>query len=153
VKEFNRAGYGGIWGKLEDVIFEQADTEKLCIFSGPLLQEDDRVFVGRDDQGEARIQIPSVYWKVVVARKEDEIQSFGFVLEQDLSQVPLEFAVEAPWLDSMIAISELEGLIGNIRFPEAVVEGDQYEKPAGEEVLNSSVLPDIGHESRILAAR
>ena len=151
VKEFNRGNLGGLWGKLEDVILGQADTEKLCIFSGPLLQEGDRVFVGRDDQGEVRIQIPSIYWKVVVARKDDEIQSFGFVLEQDLSQVPLEFAVEAPWLDSMIAISELEGLIGNIRFPEAVVEGDQFEKPAGEEVLESPVLPDIGRESRILS--
>ncbi len=153
IKEFNRGSLGGIWGKLEDVIFAQADTETLCIFSGPLLQEDDRVFVGRDDQGEARIQIPSVYWKVVVARLEDEIQSFGFVLEQELSQVPLEFAVEAPWIDSMIAITELEELIGNIRFPEVVVEGDQYDKAAGEEVLNSPVLPDIGRESPILGSR
>ena len=153
VGDFNRGNLGGLWGKLEDVVLDQADTEKLCVLCGPLLQEDDRTFVGKDEQGEVRVQIPSVYWKIVVARKEDEIQSFGFLLEQDLTNVPLEFAVEAPWLDSMIPIFELEDMIGNVRFPEAVIQGDQYERPAGEEVLSSSVLPDIGRESRILGAR
>jgi endonuclease G len=153
VDDFNRGNLGGLWGKLEDVVLDQADTEKLCVFAGPLLQDGDRVFVGKDEQGEVRIQIPSVYWKVVVARLGDEIQSFGFLLEQDLSEVPLEFAVEAPWLDSMVPIAELQDLIGNLRFPDVVVEGDQCAAPAGEEVLRSSVLPDIRRESLILSAR
>jgi endonuclease G len=153
VADFNRGNLGGLWGKLEDVVLDQADTEKLCVFSGPLLQDSDRIFVGRDEQGEVRIQIPSVYWKVVVARMDDKIQSFGFLLEQDLTDVPLEFAVEAPWLDSMVSIVELQDLIGNIRFPKAVVEGDQHETPAGEGVLRSSVLPDIRSESLILSTR
>jgi endonuclease G len=143
VADFNRGNLGGLWGRLEDVILAQADTEKLCIFSGPLLQDDDRTFVGKDEQGDVRIQIPSVYWKIVVAQAGDEIQSFGFILEQDLSNVPLEFAVEAPWLDSMISIAELESLIGSIRFPKAVVDGDQFQTPVGEEVLQSRVLPGI----------
>ena len=153
VDDFNRGNPGGLWGKLEDVVLDQADTERLCVFAGPLLQDGDRIFVGQDEQGEVRIQIPSVYWKVVLARMGDDIQSFGFLLEQDLSEVPLEFAVEAPWLDSMISIAELQDLIGNLRFPEAVIEGDQYTTPTGEEILQSPVLPDIGRESLILSTQ
>lgn len=153
VDDFNRGNLGGLWGKLEDVVLDQADAERLSVFAGPLLQDGDRIFVGQDEQGEVRIQIPSVYWKVVVARLGEEIQSFGFLLEQDLGEVPLEFAVEAPWLDSMISIAELQDLIGNLRFPQAVCEGDQYATPAGEEILRSSVLPDIRRESLILTAR
>jgi hypothetical protein len=35
--------------------------------------------------------------KVIAARYGEALQTFGFILEQDLAGVPLEFAFDAVW--------------------------------------------------------
>ena len=49
-------------------------------------------FTGVDNDGMVRIQIPSRYWKIVIVKNGDHLESFAFMLEQDLSSVPLEFS-------------------------------------------------------------
>ncbi|MGH7551462.1 MAG: DNA/RNA non-specific endonuclease, partial [Longimicrobiales bacterium] len=124
VAEFNRPP--GTWGNLEKFILKQAQAEKYCLLAGPLLRDTDRTFVGKDERGEVRIQIPSAYWKIVVARSGDKLQAFAFVLEQDLSNVPLEFAVNAEWISFLESIEALEESIGHIKFPDAVKQADQH---------------------------
>lgn len=123
---FNRSNRRGIWGKLENEI-GRAEDDKLVVFAGPVLSRCDQVFTGVDDEGAVKVRIPSRYWKIVVARKNDELQSFAFILEQDLSDVPLEFQVDEFWKERMISIPDLEEALSIVTFPPIVHDTDQFE--------------------------
>ncbi len=136
VKGFNRSSDPGSdtnWGDLENLVLSQADTERLSVFSGPVLEAGDRIFVGVDDIGPVQVQIPSRYWKVIVAKKAGKLESFGFLLQQDLSDAGLEFAVPDNWRPFMIALDQLELLTGVV-FPTTMRDGDQIATGAGESV-------------------
>src|SRR5437667_4051464 len=51
VAGFNRPGSVDNWGDLEKIVYAQADTERLCLFAGSVLDERDRTFIGLDDEG------------------------------------------------------------------------------------------------------
>lgn len=157
VGKFNRPDQKSNWGELEKFISKQSDRERLCIFSGPVLSADDRMFVGVDDRGPISIQIPSQFWKVVVAAQGNKLQSFAFVLRQDLRGVPLEFAVTGVWRRHMISIRALEDLLKTVRFPEAVRRADQSASESGRrlrteaavEMVAPSDLPSMGRSSAV----
>jgi endonuclease G len=131
----------GIWGKLENLVLKQAKTEKYCVFSGPLLDDDDPVFNGFDDVGEVEIQIPRNYWKIIVAVGEEGLEAFGFSLEQDLTNVDfeasraVEFDVSDEWIERMVSIEGLEEQIGNIRFGKSIKDADAFDTASGNELL------------------
>jgi endonuclease G len=116
---FNQSGEGGIWGGLEDFIAAQADAEKYCIFAGPILSEDDRTFEGTE------VKIPSRFWKVVCAVKNQKLQVFAFILKQDLAGVPLEFQVNAKWKKKMVKLADLEKEVKLVKFPKVYHNADQ----------------------------
>jgi len=74
------------------------------------------------------IQIPSQYWKIVIARNGNHLESFAFILEQDLSSVPLEFQVEAEWREHTIAIAKLNKLLPYLEMPLEILDSDQFGK-------------------------
>lgn len=142
IARFNQSGKKGVWGQLENLILDQAVTERYILFAGPVFRSDDPFFQGVDDAGPTRVAIPRQFWKIVVARSGDELQTFAFVLEQDLSDTPLEFAVDGPWLSRMISIADLERLIGLITLPAELHASDQFEESGGEAVrARSGVEP------------
>lgn len=136
VKGFNQAGQEGLWGKLENFIMSQAKKETYCLFAGPVFADDDDVFEGVDDRGPVNVQIPSRFWKVVVANSDSGIQAFGFVLEQDLSGVVFreEFAVDSVWVEHLVAIPDLEQMLDGIEFPAVVKNADQFGSPIADEI-------------------
>ncbi|TXE13464.1 DNA/RNA non-specific endonuclease [Algoriphagus aquimarinus] len=139
VKDFNRSNLGGRWGMLENTILNQAKYEKLSVFSGPILYKSDPIFKGVNFQNSVEIKIPKAYWKIIIALSENGIlQSFAFLLSQDLSQVQFEFDLEKQWKGYMVSISYLENLIGNIKFDPIVNNADQFESETGVFVLNQS---------------
>ncbi|HEX8176946.1 MAG TPA: DNA/RNA non-specific endonuclease [Pyrinomonadaceae bacterium] len=117
---FNESNLGGIWGNLENYIGAQADTERFCIFAGPVLSSKDKFF-----EGKLRVQIPTRFWKVVCAVKNKKLQVFPFVLEQDVKDLPLEFQVNAEWKHKMRSLQELEKIIQIVKFPAVYHNGDQ----------------------------
>ena len=119
VKGFNQAVGEDNWGDLEKMIQRETGAEKVILFAGPVLAEDDREFQGRDLNGEVWVPIPSRYWKVVVAAGDDGPKAYGFVLEQDLADVRWEeFAVPPEWQAAMRPVAEIEGLLfGLARLP------------------------------------
>lgn len=122
---FNRSSRGkDNWGDLENLILGQADTEKLVVFGGPVLADTDPVFLGVDLEGDIRVRIPEKYWKVVVAEKNGQLESFAFLLEQDLSEVPLEFAVPQKWKRFLKPVHVIEDL-AQIDFHETIRRADQ----------------------------
>jgi len=143
VAGFNRSNHKDNWGALEDLVLKQATQQKLTLFSGPVLSEDDRIFVGVDEHSAVRIPIPSQFWKVVVALDDGELRTFAFLLRQNLSATPLEFVVPAAWEHEMVALSELEGKLRLLQFPKVLHDGDQKGTPGGEAVAQSAVLQGV----------
>lgn len=134
VAGFNRSASGkDNWGDLENYVMAQAATERLSLFAGPVLSDDDPVFVGKDTAGSVRLKTPRRFWKIALAAKDGALQSFAFVLEQDLSDVPLEFVVDAVWKKYMVSVADLEQEL-LIRFPKSVHDGDQMDTQTGEEL-------------------
>jgi endonuclease G, mitochondrial len=123
---FNRSNRHGIWGKLENKV-GKTDDDRVVVFAGPVLSEDDKTFTGQDNAGLTTVQIPSRFWKLVIARVGCELQSFAFMLEQDLTDVPLEFQVDAFWRDRTISVSDLEKQLAIVTFPQVVHDSDQSE--------------------------
>lgn len=122
---FNRSNRRDNWGALEDLVLKQAKAERYCLFSGPVLSDDDPFFVGVDDEGAVRVRIPQAYWKVVVARRQDALEAFGFILEQDLSATDLEFHVPEQWQAHMIALADLEARLGSLDFDPVLHAADR----------------------------
>lgn len=138
VAGFNRSNLSGLWGQLENVISAQLESNRLTILGGPIIDPSDPTFVGTLMNRQAlRVQIPRKYWKVVVAVNEEQLQAFGFLLEQDLSDVPLEFAVNDHWRERMVSLSGLEVLARHFTFPEVLHEADQARAPHGERLRES----------------
>jgi endonuclease G len=134
IATFNRSALKGAWGLLENLILEQAKAERYTLFAGPVLRPDDRFFRGVDDEGPVRVAIPRQFWKIVVARSGDELQTFAFLLDQDLAHTDLEFAVDQAWRTRMISVADLEALVSGLAFPRELHDSDQIGASSGEAV-------------------
>jgi endonuclease G len=134
VANFNRSNKQGIWGELENLVLDQAKSERYCLFAGPVFGADDRIFRGVDDEGTISVAIPRQFWKIVVARSGDQLQTFAFILDQDLSHTDLEFAVDQLWRTRMISLPDLEQLVGLMKFPQELHDSDQIAAGGGEAV-------------------
>jgi endonuclease G len=145
VMQFNRSTLGDDnWGELEDLVLKESANERLCVFAGPVLSPDDEVFVGRGAGRSERLRarIPSRYWKVVVARTVDGFAAYGFMLEQDLSSMPLEFAVTENFRRLMVPLVEIEQATG-VDFGDMVRESDAYGADEGRELARRGGLERV----------
>jgi endonuclease G len=134
VSGFNRSSGGrDNWGDLENHVLKGAASERYCQFAGPVLDPDDQVFEGRaGGTNRVRVQIPTRYWKLIVVKTQDGLASYAFVQEQDLSDVPLEFAA-GPFRRFMVSLDELQELAG-VTFPDAVRQSDRFGTDEGVEM-------------------
>lgn len=155
VNTFNQSSKSGAWGLFENHVKSESERERYCVFAGPVFDDDDPWFEGRDDHGPVRIQIPQAYWKMIVARVEDALAAYAFVLEQDLRGVRFteeEFAVTSEWVDSMIAIPDLMELVG-LDFDPAIAEADRYGAIEESEMARSRVRKRARVDGPPVAAR
>ena len=99
---------------------------RCCVFSGPVFDDVDPEFEGRDEVGPTRVQIPSRYWKVVVEQADDgSLRSYAFILRQDLTDVQMEeLDVPAVWKTRRIKIAALEAELALLKFTAAVRAAD-----------------------------
>lgn len=112
---FNQSSQGGLWGRLEDAVFEEVDVDDLRVsaFGGPVLRDDDRTFRGK--------QIPREFWKVLVFVVGGALKAKAFLLTQSLNQLEAldlhEFNVY------QVTLSEIEDRC-SLRFPANLMAGD-----------------------------
>lgn len=75
---FNQSGAQGIWGQLENAIFEDVDVQDLrvSVMGGPIFTDDDPMY--------RRIKLPKQFWKVIYYREvgDTSLQVRAFVLTQ-----------------------------------------------------------------------
>ncbi|MBX3501623.1 MAG: DNA/RNA non-specific endonuclease [Alphaproteobacteria bacterium] len=142
VAAFNQSSKGGDWGLLENMILRQAKGEKVVIFAGPVLDDaKDKPFKGEDENGgELIVQIPSRYWKIVVADGEDGLEAYGFVLKQDLKSVVWEFDVEADWVEELKPLADIQKAAGLVKFPKVVMDADMFGRIEVAESLRSQEI-------------
>jgi endonuclease G, mitochondrial len=90
--------------------------------------------VGRVGKGAlVKVKIPSRFWKVIVARAASGVVSYGFLLEQDLSDVPFEqFVVPESFPRLIVPLSNPQEPAGE--FPKIVFNSDQYATNEGIEL-------------------
>lgn len=99
--DFNQSSKSGIWGRLEDAVFSEADVQDLrvSVFGGPVFHEDDR-----------RVQIPREFWKLLLFVEGGKLKAKAFLLTQNLN------ALEALELDQFkvfqVSVSEIEDRCG-----------------------------------------
>lgn len=95
MNDFNQSSQGGLWGKLENAVFDEAkiDDLKVSVIGGPIFQDDDRIYRGE--------KIPKEYFKVIIYKEDGTIKVKAFILTQNLNRLEVleldEFRVyEAP---------------------------------------------------------
>jgi endonuclease G len=114
---FNQSRRGGLWGRLEDALFEDVDIDDLrvSVFAGPVFQDDDRLFRG--------VGIPREYWKAIAWVEAGDLRAAAFLLTQNLNQL------EALGLDEFrtwqVALTEIETRCG-FRFPDNLKAADSF---------------------------
>ncbi len=114
---FNQGNLGGIWGRLEDAVFEEVNVENLriSVFGGPVFHDDDRNFQG--------IKIPREFFKVIAFVESGNLKTRGFLLTQNLDQLELldldEFRV------FQVALTEIEERCG-FSFPDDLKDADSF---------------------------
>ena len=105
---FNQSSRGGIWGKLEDAVFEDVEVDNLrvSVISGPVFNQNDRRY--------RNVQIPVEFYKVLAFVEDGRLKAKGFLLTQNLDQLEVldlnEFRVY------QVALVEIEQRCG-LKFP------------------------------------
>ena len=141
VAGFNRAAGDENWGDLEKYVAAQGTGEQMSLIAGPVLSDADPVFVGLDTVGQARVQIPRAYWKLVLTGEGGALQAYAFVLEQDLGATPLEFVVDATWQARMVRMTDLQARLPLLRFDLALLAADQSATPRGRATQRMARMP------------
>ena len=114
---FNQSKLGGIWGKLENAVFEEVDVDNLhvSVFGGPVFKNDDRVFRG--------VKIPREFFKVLAFVESGKLKASAFLLTQNLDQLELlelnEFKV------FQVTLSEVEQRC-RFTFPAKLKAADRF---------------------------
>ena len=79
--KFNQGNKGGIWGKLEDAVFDEVEVENLrvSLFGGPVFHE--------DDQSYRNSKLPREFWKIIMYVESHVLKAKGFLLTQNLDEL------------------------------------------------------------------
>jgi endonuclease G, mitochondrial len=112
---FNRSNLGGLWGRLEDAVYEETDVEdlKISVFGGPVFRDDDRGFRG--------VLIPREFWKVIVYVENQKLKAKAFLLTQNLDE--LEIFEFDQFKVYQVALTEIENRCG-LKFSANLVSSD-----------------------------
>jgi len=139
VASFNRAVKGeDNWGDLEVLVQAETKAEKAILFSGPVLDDDDQVFTGKDGEGGTiQLKIPRKFWKIIVVKEQSKVGAYGFMLKQDLSGVPLEFMVPEAWRQYMAKIADIEAALGKLVDLSWLKKFDRFDSDSGESIRKS----------------
>lgn len=114
--DFNQSRQAGLWGRLENALYEDVDLDQLrcSIFGGPVFTENSQQYRG--------YRIPTEYWKLILFEHEGELKARAFMLTQDLDRLRVFMALDE-FRVYQITLPELEERTG-LEFPAAVHDAD-----------------------------
>lgn len=114
--DFNQSSQAGIWGRLENALYEDIDLDDLrtSVFAGPIFHNEDQSYRG--------YQIPVEYWKLILFEQAGQLKARAFMLTQDLDRLQVLMALDE-FRVYQITVAELEERTG-FAFPRPVQDAD-----------------------------
>ncbi|WP_193058541.1 DNA/RNA non-specific endonuclease [Glutamicibacter arilaitensis] len=133
--DFNQSSQEGVWGQLENALYEQVDVEdlKVSVFGGPVFQPGDQVYRG--------VGLPSEYWKLIVFKEGGVLKARAFLLTQDLDQLRVALALDE-FRVYQVSVGELEQRT-DLEFAESVRLADDLVAIRAKARVPLSVIADI----------
>ena len=105
-ERYNQSSKKGLWGNLENLIFEQVDVQDLrvSVLGGPLFAEDDIRYRG--------VRVPAEFWKVLAYVENGQLRTAAFVLSQAGLLTDLEAIDLDPFRLFQVRVADLEARTG-----------------------------------------
>ncbi|MDX3899304.1 MAG: DNA/RNA non-specific endonuclease [Sphingobium sp.] len=103
-ERFNQSSRKGLWGELENLVFDQAEVQnlKLSVLGGPVFGDDDPTY--------RQVRLPRAFWKLIVYRASDgQLRCSAFLLSQDNLLNDLENLDLDPFRIYQVNLSDLSG--------------------------------------------
>jgi endonuclease G len=81
---FNQSRQHGLWGELEDAIYEDVDVDdlRISVFGGPIFKDTDFAY--------RNVLVPRSFWKLIAYVEAGNLNAKAFVLTQDDLEAQLE---------------------------------------------------------------
>jgi endonuclease G len=104
--DFNQSKQHGLWGELENAIFDDTEVDhlKVSVFAGPIFKDTDVPYRG--------VLVPRRFWKVVAYVEGGTLKAKAFVLTQDDLEVKLESLGLEPFKLYQVTLTDLEETTG-----------------------------------------
>lgn len=102
---YNQSGRGGVWGQVENSLFEQVEVQQLraSVVGGPILAEHYLEYRG--------VQIPGAFFKVVYYVVGEELRAQALLLAQDLTGLQrLDLSSSSTYIVDLADLEERTGL-------------------------------------------
>ncbi|MGP9652447.1 DNA/RNA non-specific endonuclease, partial [Glutamicibacter sp. AOP38-B1-38] len=133
--DFNQSSQEGIWGQLENALYEQVDVEdlKVTVFGGPVFQPGDQVYRG--------VGLPSEYWKLIAFKEAGVLKARAFLLTQDLDQLRVALALDE-FRVYQVSVGELEQRT-DLEFAESMQTADDQVAIRAAEGVRMESITDI----------
>lgn len=114
VDDFNQSRREGVWGRLEDAVYEQVEVAdlRISVLGGPVFGADDPVYRG--------VALPREYWKVIAYVEGEELRARAFLLTQRLDR--LESIDLDEFRTYQVSLTDLSDRTG-VLFPDALGTG------------------------------
>jgi endonuclease G len=123
---FNQSERGGLWGELENAIFEDVDVERtrLSLLGGPIFKDHNFKYRG--------VRIPRSFWKLIawIDGNSKDLQVKAYVLSQNDLLNDIEAFELDPFRLYQVGVEELAGLV-RLHFSSAIVNADTFAHPEG----------------------
>ncbi|RBL98882.1 DNA/RNA non-specific endonuclease [Glutamicibacter soli] len=116
MEDFNQSRQAGIWGRLENALYEDVELDDLrcSVFAGPVLRDEDQPYRG--------YQLPAEYWKIILFEQAGRFTARAFLLTQNLDRLQVLMALDE-FRVYQITVSEVEERTGLV-FPTPVHDAD-----------------------------
>lgn len=140
--DFNQSGQHGLWGELENAIFEDVKVEelKISVFGGPIFKDTD--FAYRE------VLVPRSFWKVIAYVEGGALKASAYVLTQDELEAKLESLGLEPFKLYQVSLADLRAATG-LDYGD-LVQADTM--PAAPETIGAPTVRRIEARSEIVAA-
>lgn len=88
MEDFNQSRQAGIWGRLENTLYEDVELDDLrcSVLAGPVLRDEDQPYRG--------YQIPVEYRKIILFEHNGRPTARAFLLTQDLDRLQVLMALD-----------------------------------------------------------
>jgi endonuclease G len=103
---FNQSSRHGLWGELENAIFDDVDVEnlRLSVFGGPIFKDNDFPY--------RKVLVPRSFWKVIAYVEGGQLKAKAYVLTQDNLEAKLEALGLEPFELFQVSLAELTKMTG-----------------------------------------